>query len=260
MVELLIVGGGKMGAALLGGLLSNGHKPESVVVVEPSASRAEELAQTYGVRVSDRIEPSQGSIIATKPDVVLTVASQVAEVGTNRLLSVAAGVTLSAIGEATGGAIPIVRAMPNTPALVGEGAAAISGNANTDAEDLAWAEEILGAVGTVVRTEEKLLDAVTGLSGSGPAYIFLVAEAMIDAGVMTGLSRTVSTDLAVQTLLGASKLLAEGKPPAELRADVTSPGGTTAAGLRELENHGLRAAFAAAIEAASRRSQELGQN
>jgi pyrroline-5-carboxylate reductase len=191
---------------------------------------------------------------------VLTVASQVAEVGTNRLLSVAAGVTLSAIGEATGGAIPIVRAMPNTPALVGEGAAAISGNENTDAEDLAWAEEILGAVGTVVRTEEKLLDAVTGLSGSGPAYIFLVAEAMIDAGVMTGLSRTVSTDLAVQTLLGASKLLAGGKPPAELRADVTSPGGTTAAGLRELENHGLRAAFAAAIEAASRRSQELGQN
>ena len=182
------------------------------------------------------------------------------EAGTKRLLSVAAGVTLRAIDEATGGTVPVIRAMPNTPALVGKGAAAISGNENAGIEDLAWAEEILGAVGTVVRTEEKLLDAVTGLSGSGPAYIFLVAEAMIDAGVMTGLSRTVSTDLAIQTLLGASTLLAEGKPPAELRADVTSPGGTTAAGLRELESHGLRAAFAAAIEAASRRSQELGQD
>ena len=150
--------------------------------------------------------------------------------------------------------------MPNTPALVGKGAAAICGNPVTTPEDLAWAEEILGAVGTVVRTEERLLDAVTGLSGSGPAYVFLVAEAMIDAGVMTGLSRSVATHLAIQTLLGASTLLADGKPPAELRADVTSPGGTTAAGLRELENHGLRAAFAAAIEAASRRSQELGQD
>ncbi len=260
MVELLIVGGGKMGAALLGGLLSNSHKAENVLVIEPSASRGQELIDMYGVKVSNEIEPSEGAIIATKPDVVPTVASQVAELGTKRLLSVAAGVTLSTIDEATGGTIPVIRAMPNTPALVGKGAAAISGNDSAGVEDLAWAEEILGAVGTVVRTEEKLLDAVTGLSGSGPAYIFLVAEAMIDAGVMTGLSRSVSTDLAIQTLLGASTLLAQGKPPAELRADVTSPGGTTAAGLRELESHGLRAAFAAAIEAASRRSQELGQD
>ena len=260
MVELLIVGGGKMGAALLGGLLSNGHKAENVLVIEPSTSRGQELTDMYGVKVSNEIEPSEGAIIATKPDVVPTVASQVAEWGTKRLLSVAAGVTLSTIDEATGGTIPVIRAMPNTPALVGKGAAAISGNDSAGVEDLAWAEEILGAVGTVVRTEEKLLDAVTGLSGSGPAYIFLVAEAMIDAGVMTGLSRSVSTDLAIQTLLGASTLLAQGKPPAELRADVTSPGGTTAAGLRELESHGLRAAFAAAIEAASRRSQELGQD
>ena len=150
--------------------------------------------------------------------------------------------------------------MPNTPALVGKGAAAICGNQASASTDLQWAEEILGAVGTVVRTDEQLLDAVTGLSGSGPAYVFLVAEAMIDAGVMTGLSRPIATELAVQTLLGAATLLADGKPPAELRADVTSPGGTTAAGLRELESHGLRAAFAAAIEAASRRSEELGRN
>jgi pyrroline-5-carboxylate reductase len=260
MVELLIVGGGKMGAALLGGLLRNGHDAQNISVIEPSTTRAQELIETYGVRVSAEMEPSEGSIIATKPDVVASVAQQVAEVGTKRLLSVAAGVTLDAIDRATGAAIPAIRAMPNTPALVGKGAAAICGNPVTTPEDLAWAEEILGAVGTVVRTEERLLDAVTGLSGSGPAYVFLVAEAMIDAGVMTGLSRSVATDLAIQTLLGASTLLADGKPPAELRADVTSPGGTTAAGLRELENHGLRAAFAAAIEAASRRSQELGQD
>ncbi|MFL2987843.1 MAG: pyrroline-5-carboxylate reductase [Candidatus Poriferisodalaceae bacterium] len=260
MLELLIVGGGKMGAALLGGLLRNGHDVKNISVIEPSTTRAQELVDTYGVRVSTEMEPSEGSIIATKPDVVASVAQQVAEAGTKRLLSVAAGVTLAAIDKATGAATPAIRAMPNTPALVGKGAAAICGNAVATPEDLAWAEEILGAVGTVVRTEERLLDAVTGLSGSGPAYVFLVAEAMIDAGVMTGLSRSVATDLAVQTLLGASTLLAEGKPPAELRADVTSPGGTTAAGLRELENHGLRAAFAAAIEAASRRSQELGQD
>lgn len=260
MVDLLIVGGGKMGAALLGGLLSDGLRPENILVVELLSSRGQELTETYGVRVSSEIEASEGAIIATKPDVVPTVASEIVEAGTQRLLSVAAGVTLRTIDEATGGRVPVIRAMPNTPALVGKGAAAISGNDRADVEDLAWAEEILGAVGTVVRTEEKLLDAVTGLSGSGPAYIFLVAEAMIDAGVLTGLSRSVASDLAVQTLLGASTLLAEGKPPAELRADVTSPGGTTAAGLRELESHGLRAAFAAAIEAASRRSQELGQN
>ena len=259
MVDLQIIGGGKMGAALLGGLLRQGSDPQEILVIEPVAARAQELSQTHGVRVSSDIEAAEGSIIATKPDIVATVAAQAVEAGTSRLLSVAAGVTLSTIDEVTRGSVPVVRAMPNTPALVGQGAAAICGNDAAASVDLAWAEGILGAVGIVVRTDEKLLDAVTGLSGSGPAYIFLVAEAMIDAGVMTGLSRPVATELAIQTLLGASTLLAEGKPPAELRADVTSPGGTTAAGLRELESHGLRAAFAAAIEAASRRSQELGR-
>ena len=237
MVDLQIIGGGKMGAALLGGLLRQGREPQGILVVEPLASRGEELIQTYDVKVSAEVQPATASIIATKPDTVVTVAAEAAAAGTDRLLSVAAGVTLASIDEATGGAVPVIRAMPNTPALVGQGAAAICGN-----------------------EDEKLLDAVTGLSGSGPAYVFLVAEAMIDAGVMTGLSRPIATELAIQTLLGAATLLTDGKPPAELRADVTSPGGTTAAGLRELESHGLRAAFAAAIEAASRRSQELGRN
>ena len=260
MVDLQIIGGGKMGAALLGGLLRQGSDPQGILVIEPVTDRREELIDTYDVRVSAEVQPAAGSIIATKPDTVINVAAQAVESGTDRLLSVAAGVTLASIDEATGGAVPVIRAMPNTPALVGQGAAAICGNEAAASGDLQWAEGILGSVGTVVRTDEKLIDAVTGLSGSGPAYVFLVAEAMIDAGVMTGLSRPIATELAIQTLLGAATLLADGKPPAELRADVTSPGGTTAAGLRELENHGLRAAFAAAIEAASRRSQELGQN
>ena len=259
MAELLIIGGGKMGAALLGGLLRHGHDTQSIAVVEPLESRGKELTETYGVRVTTEIEPSSSTILATKPDIIPGVAQQAAEIGTERLLSIAAGVTLATLDDATGGSLPIIRAMPNTPSLVGQGAAAICGNDAATREDLAWAETILGAVGIVVRADEKLLDAVTGLSGSGPAYVFLVAEAMIDAAVLTGLSRSVATELAVQTLLGASTLLSEGRPPAELRADVTSPGGTTAAGLRELEDHGLRAAFAAAIEAATRRSEELGK-
>jgi pyrroline-5-carboxylate reductase len=150
--------------------------------------------------------------------------------------------------------------MPNTPALVGAGAAAISpGTAATD-DDLAWAGSILGAVGTVVRVPENLLDAVTGLSGSGPAYVFLVAEALIDAGVLVGLPRPTAVELATQTLLGAARLLVEtGDSPEALRAAVTSPGGTTAAGLRALESAGVRAAFLDAVAAATERSRELGR-
>ena len=156
--------------------------------------------------------------------------------------------------------IPVVRAMPNTPALIGAGAAAIAGGTSAGEDDLVWAEDILGAVGQVVRVPEKLLDAVTGLSGSGPAYVFLVAEALIDAGVLVGLPRDVSTTLAVQTLLGSARLLAEsGDTPEVLRAAVTSPGGTTAAGLRVLESAGLRSAILEAVAAAADRSRELGR-
>jgi pyrroline-5-carboxylate reductase len=149
--------------------------------------------------------------------------------------------------------------MPNTPALVGTGAAAVAPGSAATEDDLVWAEELLGAVGTVVRVEEPLLDAVTGLSGSGPAYVFLVAESMIEAGVLAGLPRDVSHALSVQTLLGAATLLAEGLDgPEALRAAVTSPGGTTAAGLQVLEQRGLRAAFLDAVVAATARSRELG--
>jgi pyrroline-5-carboxylate reductase len=156
--------------------------------------------------------------------------------------------------------IPVVRAMPNTPALVGAGAAAIAGGTHASDDDLAWAESILGAVGEVVRVPESLLDAVTGLSGSGPAYVFLIAEALIDAGVLAGLPRDVSSRLAIQTLLGSARLLAEtGETPDVLRAGVTSPGGTTAAGLRQLEAAGVRSAILEAVAAATARSRELGR-
>ncbi|WP_428115722.1 pyrroline-5-carboxylate reductase [Candidatus Poriferisodalis sp.] len=260
-VELLIVGGGKMGEALLGGLVSSGRNFSGIAVVEPVAQRRAELADRYGalgVQVATEVVPSDGAILATKPDVIPDVAAAVGQVGTRRLLSIAAGVRLATLTNAAGTEFGIVRAMPNTPALVSQGAAAICGNDQATEADLAWAEGILGAVGRVVRVPEHLMDAVTGLSGSGPAYVFLVAEAMIEAGVLMGLTRPVATELANQTLLGASTLLGEGRSPADLRADVTSPGGTTAAGLRELERHGVRAAFAAAIEAATARSAELG--
>lgn len=264
MAELVIVGGGKMGEALLGGLLDNGWSAADVVVVEPVETRRRELEEIHGVPTSSVIVEGEGIILATKPDVIASVAAAAAEVGARRLLSIAAGVSIATIDRAVGdsdspGPLPVIRAMPNTPALVGQGASAIAPNAVADDGDLDWAESILGAVGRVVRVSEGALDAVTGLSGSGPAYVFLVAEAMIEAGVLAGLARPVASELAIQTLLGAATLLAQGRPPAELRADVTSPGGTTAAGLRALEEHGVRFAFLSAVEAATSRSRELGQ-
>jgi len=193
-----------------------------------------------------------------KPGDVPAAATALAEAGVDRVVSIAAGVRLAAL-EASLADVPVVRAMPNTPALVGAGVTAIAPGTHAGEEDLAWAEEVLGAVGRVVRVAEPLLDAVTGLSGSGPAYVFLVAEALIDAGVLVGLPRDLSATLAVHTLLGAARLLAEtGDTPEALRAAVTSPGGTTAAGLRALEAAGVRAAFLDAVSAATERSKELG--
>jgi pyrroline-5-carboxylate reductase len=174
------------------------------------------------------------------------------------VLSIAAGVTIGEL-EARAPGRAIVRAMPNTPALVRKGAAAIAGGARATAEDLALAERLLSSVGEVVRVPEELLDAVTGLSGSGPAYVFLLAEAMIDAGVLNGLSRDVASTLVQQTIAGAGELLAGGSGTAEsLRAAVTSPGGTTAEGVRALEDHGVRAAVLDAVTRATERSRELG--
>ncbi|MCC6226631.1 MAG: pyrroline-5-carboxylate reductase [Microthrixaceae bacterium] len=261
MSRLQIVGGGKMGEALLAGLLRSGYaEPPELIVVEPVAARREELSAAHpGVGVRAEIAVAEGTIVAVKPSDVPEVVGEVAASGCPRLLSIAAGVTLATLEAAAGTEIRIIRAMPNTPATIGVGAAAIAGGSAAGEDDLAWAEEILGAVGTVVRVTESQLDAVTGLSGSGPAYVFLVVEALADAGVLVGLSRPVAEQLATQTLLGAAQLLASSdQSAAELRAGVTSPGGTTAAGVHQLELAAVRAAFSEAVLAATKRSRELG--
>lgn len=257
-MELVIVGGGKMGEALLGGLLAGRWaEPAELAVVEPVAERRAELAARFpGVHVTAEPVAAAGAVVAVKPD---HVAAACGALSSQRVLSIAAGVTIATLEAASGPDVAVVRAMPNTPALIGAGAAAIAGGTVASDDDLVWAEGILGAVGQVVRVPEKLLDAVTGLSGSGPAYVFLVAEALIDAGVFAGLPRDVSTTLALQTLLGSARLLTEsGDSPQVLRAAVTSPGGTTAAGLRELERHAVRSALLEAVTAAAERSRQLG--
>lgn len=260
MTKLLVIGGGKMGEALVGGLLAAGWAPASeLAVVELDAGRRRELAERFdGLVVLDAPVAADGALVAVKPQHVADACAPLGDLGVGRVLSIAAGVRLATIEAALPPGTAVVRAMPNTPSLVGAGAAAIAGGVAAGPDDLAWAREILEAVGTVVTVGEASLDAVTGLSGSGPAYVFLVAEALIDAGVLAGLPRDVATDLTVQTLRGASELLAAGTPPAELRAAVTSPGGTTAAGLHVLESASVRAAFTDAVQAAAARARELG--
>lgn len=259
MTRLQIVGGGRMGEALLGGVLAAGWTtPAEVRVVEVSAERRQVLADTHGVEVATEPGPAEGTIVATKPADIAAVTAAVSAAQGGRILSIAAGVTLATLEAAAGDGVPVVRAMPNTPALVGAGASAIAGGTATGPDDLAWAEELLGAVGVVVRVSEAQLDAVTGLSGSGPAYVFLVAEALIDAGVAAGLPRDLATTLAQATLVGSARLLAEGDAsPADQRAAVTSPGGTTAAGVQVLERAAVRAAVVDAVLAARDRSREL---
>lgn len=261
MYSLQLLGGGRMGEALLGGLLAAGTLgPDQVAVVEIDPDRRAHLRARFpGVTIVDAPEPCEGLIVATKPGEVGRAVAAAVQIGVDRIVSIAAGVSTASIESAAGREVPVVRAMPNTPALVGAGAAAICGGRHAVEDDLAWAESVLGSVGTVVRVPESSLDAVTGLSGSGPAYVFLVAEALIDAGVNAGLTRDTADALVRQTLLGAARLLAEGdQGPEALRAAVTSPGGTTAAGLRVLEDRALRAALIEAVAAATRRSGELG--
>lgn len=260
MIKLQLVGGGRMGEALLRGLLSAGWaEPSELAVAEVVPARREQLAQLFpGVTVGDRAVAAQGVVLAVKPADVPAACAAAVAAGAGRVLSIAAGVRLASLEQAAGEGVAVVRAMPNTPALVGAGMAAIAGGSSATEDDLAWAEEVLGAVGDVVRVGEHQLDAVTGLSGSGPAYVFLVAEALIDAGVHAGLPRDVSERLATGTLLGAARLLAESADgPEALRAAVTSPAGTTAAGLRELERAGVRAAVIDAVLAATQRSRDL---
>ena len=251
-----------MGEALLAGLLESGWATaDELTVVERIASRRDELVATFpGVTITPAAVASQGAIVAVKPADVDDACKELALAGVERVLSIAAGVTTGALEAALGGEIPVVRAMPNTPAVVGLGASAIAAGVSVGDDDLAWATSILEAVGVVVRVKESQLDAVTGLSGSGPAYIFLVAETLIEAGVLMGLTREVAEVLAVQTIRGSGELLhSSDEHAAALRAAVTSPGGTTAAGLHQLELGGVRGAFLSAVQAATERSRDLGK-
>lgn len=264
MTRLVVVGGGRMGEALVAGLLTAGWADAAdLAVVEKVAARRDDLARRFpGVGVHAEVPPADGAVLAVKPGDVEAACRALSRNDADdlKILSIAAGVPLAALESWLPEGTPVVRAMPNTPAQVGAGASAIAGGRAAGSADLDWAESILAAVGVVVRLPEHLLDAVTGLSGSGPAYVFLVAEALIEAGVLAGLPRDASATLAVQTVVGAGRLLAEsGETPETLRAAVTSPGGTTAAGLRALEDRGVRAAFLAAVTAATDRSRELGR-
>jgi pyrroline-5-carboxylate reductase len=261
VTSLLIVGGGRMGRALLSGLLAAGDlEARACAVADASPSARAEVANAFpGVNVSEAAVPCESAVLAVKPADVESACRLIDGTGVRRVLSILAGTTIQRLESLLPDATSVIRAMPNTPALLGAGATAIAGGTHATPSDMDWAEHLLGSVGLVVRQEEKSLDAVTGLSGSGPAYVFMVAEALIEAGVLAGLDRATSSALTIQTLLGSARMLAEtGQTPEMLRAQVTSPGGTTAAGLRVLESAGLRAAFLEAVMAATDRSKELG--
>ncbi len=254
-----------MGEALLGGWLDAGVPAADLAVAELDPDRRRHLEERCpGVRVVPSAAWASADadvlVVAVKPGDVgaALAAGEPTQAPDALVLSIAAGVTIAELEAGVPGR-PVVRAMPNTAALVRLGAAAIAAGTNATEEHLDLAEHLLGAVGVVVRVPERLLDAVTGLSGSGPAYVFLVAEALVEAGVLNGLPRDIAEVLVSQTLLGASTLLADDPGAAEeLRAAVTSPGGTTAAGLLALEQRAVRAALVEAVSAATNRSRELG--
>jgi len=261
-----VVGGGNMGTALLRGLLAAGWEPGRLAVAEADAARRSVVArQLEGIEVVEDVEAAaeplaaDGAVVAVKPADGEAACSALGRGGVKRVLSVMAGVRLTSLESWLGPQVAVVRAMPNTPALVGAGMSAVSGGSRATERDVEWAEEVLGAVGRVVRVPEPQLDVVTGLSGSGPGYLFYVVEAMIEAGVAEGLSEEVSRALVIQTFAGAARLLAEsGETPEVLRARVTSPGGTTEAGLAALTGRDVAGAFSAAVAAAAERSRELG--
>jgi len=260
------IGGGNMAEALIRGLLAGDFTPSRIVVAEPVDSRREYLVARYGVHVSgDNWAVSRESdilLLAVKPQIAHVVLSQLdgAFAGGTLLISIMAGITCTTIERFFSMPVKLVRVMPNTPALALAGASALAAGSSTTEADLACAEEIFARVGTTCRVSEKLLDAVTGLSGSGPAYVLTFIEALADGGVKAGLPRETALALATQTIIGTAMLLQQtGEHPAVLRDKVTSPGGTTIAGLHALENGAFRASLINAVEAATNRSIELGK-
>ena len=265
--NIAFLGAGNMAEALVKGLLrADVAAPGEVLCTDRRPDRLAELAERYRVRTSsdNRAATSGASIVvlSVKPQVMDALLAEIAPAldETKLVISIAAGVPLAAIERRVGHGIRVIRTMPNTPALVGAGATAISPGEHALEEDLRQAKALFDAIGKTVVVDESLLDAVTGLSGSGPAYIFLIIEALSDAGVKVGLDRRTSQDLAAQTVLGSAKLLIEtGEHPGRLKDQVTSPGGTAIAGLHTLEAGGLRTTLMNAVEAATKRSHELGR-
>ena len=265
--KIAILGAGQTGEVLLSGLLSSGWR----TAAELSAStrrqeRADELSERHGIAVTlSNAEAAAGAalvVVAVKPQDIETLLGEIGPLiqPEQTVLSIAAAIPTTAIERHFASGVPVVRAMPNLPSIVNEGMAGVCAGAHADEEHLTLAEEALRHLGAVVRVPEPYMDAVTAVSGSGPAYFALLAEAMIEAGILLGLSREVSTQLVVQTMLGTAKLLRDLKMhPVELREMVTSPGGTTIAAIRELEQAGVRAAFLNAIQAAMDRSRELAR-
>lgn len=262
---IAIIGAGKMGEALLAGLLGTGCDPTDVLVVEPMADHAAQLRERYSVVTVTAAEAAQRArtiVLAIKPqDMVSVLDTVAADIPSGTLvISVAAGITTDVLEKHLPGEVAAVRAMPNTPALVGKGMTAIAGGLHATDEHLDHAESLLRTVGEVVRVPERHMDTVTAISGSGPAYFYFIAETMIDAGVAMGMPRPTAQRLVRQTMSGAAAMLNEsGEHPVVLREAVTSPGGTTAAAVRELDRHGVRTAFADAIEAARDRSRALSE-
>jgi pyrroline-5-carboxylate reductase len=265
-VTIAILGAGKIGEALLAGLVASGTSAGEIVVCEKDLERAVAIVDRYGVRradvVADAVAEADVVVLAVKPPDIVTVAGLVGEALPDgaMVLSVAAGIPAASIESALPAGTPVVRVMPNTPMLVREAMSALAAGGAAGPEHLDRAEALMATVGRVVRVPEAQIDLVTAVSGSGPAYVFLLVEAMIDAGVLLGLPRPLATELATQTALGAGRMLTEtGEHPALLREAVTSPGGTTAAALRELEDAGLRAAFYNALEACRDRARDLAR-
>ena len=265
--RVAFLGGGKMGEALLSGLIrSGGRSPDELMVTARREERARELGDRLGIIATlsnpEAVAWSDTLVLTVKPQDMETLLGQIGEhVRAEQLVvSFAAGIRTSFIERRIQADVPVVRVMSNVPVLVDEAMSVISAGLRAEDKHLAIAGELLGNVGRVIRLSEQHLDAVTATSGSGPAYFFLLAEAMIDACILLGLSRDVASELIVQTMLGSAKMLRDtGKHPVELREMVTSPGGTTIAAVRELEQAGVRAAFLNAIDAACKRSAELAK-
>ncbi len=267
MIEkrIAFVGGGQMAEALIGGLTAGGLcRPDAIWTTDPVSSRRDRLKQAFGIRVGEHnpeaVKWADIVVLAVKPPSLPGVLEETgSSLGGRVTISIVAGTTIASIRRHAPSA-KVVRAMPNQPAVVREGVTALSPGTSLSEVDLQSARAIFEAVGRTVVIEERLMDAVTGLSGSGPAYVFLAIEALADGGVKMGLSRETAELLAAQTVLGAAQMvLKSGEHPARLKDRVASPGGTTIAGLHALEQGGFRATLMGAVEAATRRSQELGR-